>query len=107
MRRPALALTTLLAVACSGGPAGDTDGRADGEGNAIGNPEGYAVHVLSGEFLSARDVAINDRSIDTSTIEAIDDSVAAILDGAGALVDWHLQLRPLTEPRTQPASGSR
>jgi hypothetical protein len=84
MIRPALALTTLLAVACSGGPAGDTDGRADGEGNAIGNPEGYAVHVLSGESLSARDVAINDRSIDTSTVEAIDDSVAAILDGEGA-----------------------
>jgi len=38
----------------------------------------------TGDSLSAGDVAINDRTIDTSSVEAIDSSVAAILDDRSA-----------------------
>ena len=41
---------------------------------------GYAVHVLTGDSLSAQMVTINGLSIDTSSVAAIDGSVQAILD---------------------------
>jgi hypothetical protein len=75
MIRRTLALTTLLAAACSGSQPDDPAPAGEDA-----NPEGLAVHVLTGDSLSAGDVAINDRSIDTSSVEAIDSSVAAIVD---------------------------
>jgi hypothetical protein len=77
MNRAALALL-LVAGGCSGSNA--TDDGGDGPAN----PDGYAVHVLTGDSLSAVVVAINGRSIDTSSVEAIDSTVRAIVDDTGA-----------------------
>jgi hypothetical protein len=77
MRRRAFALVSLLVTGCSGS-AGAGGARPGEEGPS--NPAGYAVHVLTGESLSAGDVAINGRAIDTSSVDAIHASVQDIID---------------------------
>jgi hypothetical protein len=69
------AIAMLLAIGCSGAQR-----TADGK-----NPNGYTVHVLTGDSLAASAVAINGRSIDTSTVATIDASVQGILDSGPSL----------------------
>ncbi len=44
-----------------------------------GNPEGYQVHWLSGDSLSARSVTVNGIAIDPTSVDSIDASVQALL----------------------------
>jgi hypothetical protein len=68
--RAALAFAISLVAGCSGSSSAD-----------VGNPAGYTVHVLTGDSLSAADVAINGLSIDVATVDTIDRSVQGIVDG--------------------------
>ncbi|WP_437548017.1 hypothetical protein WME97_48430 [Sorangium sp. So ce367] len=54
-----------------------------------GNPAGYRVHVLQGDSLSAGDVTLNDLVVDTSSVEAIDSSVAAMVADTGETTAPH------------------
>jgi hypothetical protein len=84
MTRPALAalfatgFAAGLAAGCAGSPA-HVPVPTGGD-----NPDGYAVHVLSGESLTAAEAAINGRAIDVSSTEAIEASVQGIIDDAHA-----------------------
>src|SRR5512142_2767132 len=78
MARSALTLLALLAAACGG------SSRQTPPATPYGNPPGYAVHVLTGASLTARDVTINDRALDTTSVETIDASAQAIVDEASA-----------------------
>src|SRR3954469_1910663 len=72
MKRTAIAIWLAIGCSCAGSP-----GRK--------NPEGYSVHILTGESLTATAVAINGRGIDTASAAAIDSSVRGIIDGAPLL----------------------
>jgi hypothetical protein len=76
MSRPALVLVTALTAGCS-------SSHPDRPKESV-NPAGYSVHVLTGDSLTAARVAINGRAIDTSSVEAIEASVQAILDSKQA-----------------------
>jgi len=62
----------------------------------FGPAVGYTVHVLSGDSLSAHAVTINGLSVDTSSVEAIDRSVQAIIDAPNTST--------IVESATDPAS---
>jgi hypothetical protein len=73
MIRAAIAMS--LVAGCSGAqpiPGGKTASR-------------YTVHLLDGESLTASAVTINGRSIDTTSVEAIEATVQRILDSAPAV----------------------
>jgi hypothetical protein len=72
MKRTAIGIWLAIVCSCVGSP-----GRK--------NPEGYSVHILTGESLTATAVAINGRAIDTTSAAAIDSSVRGIIDGAPLL----------------------
>ena len=73
MTRPALALALVITAGCAGSPSHPPP-PTGGE-----NPDGYAVHVLTGDSLGAAAVTINGLGIDVSSVDAIDRSVQGII----------------------------
>jgi hypothetical protein len=84
--------STLVAMGCSednrathldagGAPSQDASTDASDEWSPA---VGYAVHVLTGDSLSAQKVTINGLSVDTTSVIAIDNSVQAIVDSTNA-----------------------
>lgn len=72
-------LAALFLVGCS------SSSPDPGPSGGNGNPDGYMVHCLTGDSLSAKTVTINGISLDTSSAAAIDASVQAIRDSNFAL----------------------
>jgi hypothetical protein len=81
MKRAALAVAVVLATGCGTTRVGG--GGAVATSN--GNPPGYTVHVLTGASLSAKDVTVNGRAIETTSVETIDASVQALRSETSAL----------------------
>jgi hypothetical protein len=78
--RKTLPIVVCVFLAAASRASAETTGRT-----VSGNPDGYAVFILSADSLAAKSVTINGRAVDTSSVAAVRSSVEAIVGSTDAL----------------------